>query len=199
MSKCGRRRTPRIRDVRRRPRWIAIGKAIGRLRRSVSGGIGQIGVFLSPRLGGTANGIRTVRPGGLPLPNRSLFSPTPFVVSSPRRFAPICLSAAPCVKFFPPQVKDFPLFPEYWSEGRVRTRCPPASREKGFRHGLQLPIPLSPTGGTGALARPRARHLHGIRHQWTVRPHMDGRGVRPPSLGSRELTWPPRSIRPSPP
>ena len=147
MSKCGRRRTPRIRDVRRRPRWIAIGKAIGRLRRSVSGGIGQIGVFLSPRLGGTANGIRTVRPGGLPLPNRSLFSPTPFVVSSPRRFAPICLSAAPCVKFFPPQVKDFPLFPEYWSEGRVRTRCPPASREKGFRHGLQLPIPLSPTGG----------------------------------------------------
>jgi hypothetical protein len=44
MSKCGPWRMPR-RGFRRGPRWIALGKTMGKLCRSVSAGIGQIGVF----------------------------------------------------------------------------------------------------------------------------------------------------------
>ena len=47
---CGQRRRPRTRGIRRYPRcWEAIGWAIGKHRRSVSEGIGQIGVCSFPR------------------------------------------------------------------------------------------------------------------------------------------------------
>ena len=71
-------------------------------RRSVSGALGQIGVCFSP------SALRRFVP--------SSFSPLPLPASAR--------------KFFHPQVKDFPQAPEYRSEGRLRTRCPPAAERK---------------------------------------------------------------------